>query len=101
GLRAEDELAPLAEEDPGPGAAAALDQHAHQLAQDVVGIPAAVQDPVDGFECSRAHGSNAVTSSRKDSGTGRGRRLLPSMRTIVCFAVAISRSAPPPSSSRR
>src|SRR6266478_5743840 len=35
GLRAEHELARLGEEDPGPGAAAALDERADDLAQEV------------------------------------------------------------------
>src|SRR5918912_776800 len=53
------ELAALGEADPGPAAAAALDERGDDRAQDVVGVAAAIEDPVDGVDgaaaCVRAH----------------------------------------------
>ena len=95
GLWPGDELACLAEEDPGERAAAACNQRVDDVAQDVVRFAVADDDPVDRFDRGDAQSessSNSVTGLRKESGTGMGRRLARSSATIVCFAVASSTS---------
>ena len=98
GLRAEDELAFLVEEDACPRATAVLDERSDNVAKNVVGVATVGDDPVDRFQGrDRAHASvpsNARIRSRKRSGTGSDRRSLTSSQTSVCFAVTISSSGP-------
>ena len=76
GLRAEHELAALDEEDPGPAAAAAGRRgRATTRAEDVVGVAAAVDDPVDLLERRRFRSQLRALElgarcARKLSGTG-------------------------------
>jgi hypothetical protein len=70
------------------------------LAEDVVRVAAAVDDPVERLQRAAAlcrgapvPASKAATRSRKRSGTTTGRRCSRSTRTSVCLAVTISRSS--------
>src|SRR5207302_6392583 len=97
-LRAEHERALLDEYDPRPRAAAARDQNGHDLAQDVVGVTAPVQDPVDRLERVRGRrghepASNSSTGRRHSSGLSRARRWVRSTSTSVWLAVTIRTSS--------
>jgi hypothetical protein len=71
GLGAENELAFLGEEDAGPDAGAVVDERRDDVAQNVVGVAASGQDPVDRVERSRAQSSRGLR--RRESARGRGR----------------------------
>src|SRR5436190_4986937 len=92
-LRAENEFAVLCKQDPGPRAAAVLDEHRDDAPEHVVHVTAVVDDPFDRLERGGVHRSNAATWSRNESGTGSGRRSAGSMSTSVCFAVAMRTSS--------
>src|SRR5205823_6932018 len=87
-VRAEHERVLLDERDSGPGAAAVLEERRHDLAQHVVRVAAAAEDPLDRLERADAHpASNASTGSRHSPGTSQGRRSWRSTSTMVWLEI--------------
>ncbi len=91
--RAEHHLVVFEERDPGPGDLGILGQRVHDRPQNVVGLAAPFENPVEGFEGVRAHSSRSAPSKARivalnDWGIGVG-RWFGSTRTSVCEACTI------------